>query len=129
VAPDCILIVDDDEAIRETLAQVLAEEGFGVDASANGREALAWLRAHAGGSTVLVLLDLMMPIMDGRAFLREKEGDPSLSSVPVVVITAGGGCAQLRRLYQIAGCLGKPISVPRLLAIVNSAAMPPSGSP
>ena len=66
-------------------------EGFAVDAARDGKEGLAWLRDH-GGTSCLVVLDLMMPVMDGRVFLDLKAKDPSLALIPVVVLTAGGDC-------------------------------------
>ncbi|AUX41618.1 chemotaxis protein CheY [Sorangium cellulosum] len=84
-----ILIVDDDAAIRRTLGELLEEEGYAVASAANGREALACLRDDP--SFALVLLDLMMPVMDGFQFRAEQKSDPALASLPVVVMTARGG--------------------------------------
>jgi CheY-like chemotaxis protein len=81
-----VLIVDDDLDIRETLAELLTDEGFEVATAANGREALDAMRESL---PVVVLLDLMMPVMSGFQFLAERAGDPRLTAVPVIVITAG----------------------------------------
>ncbi len=78
-------MVEDDHLIREAIAEALDEEGFEVVEAANGREALDKLHAeHAS----LVLLDLMMPVMDGWQFREEQLNDPELSQIPVVVLSA-----------------------------------------
>lgn len=84
--PHRILIVDDDADIRESLADVLELEGFSVVCAANGREALDYLARSE--PPCMILLDLMMPIMDGWQFLVEQRRDPSIARIPVVVISA-----------------------------------------
>ncbi len=80
-----ILIVEDDHLIREAIAEALGEEGFEVVEAANGREALEKLHArHAS----LVLLDLMMPVMDGWQFREAQLHDPEIANIPVVVLSA-----------------------------------------
>ena len=84
-----ILIVDDDNDVRSALSELLEEEGFSVKGAPNGREALALLR----GGTVhpaVILLDLMMPGMDGWDFRSEQMRDPQLAAVPVVIVSASG---------------------------------------
>ncbi len=81
-----ILVVDDDEDIREALKDLLASDGYQVDVAENGRDALAFMRRR--GRPDLVLLDLMMPVMNGWEFLREKSRDDELNGVPVLVVTA-----------------------------------------
>ena len=81
-----VLLVDDDEAIREALTELLVCEGFAVHPAQNGKEALDWL--HRNGGPCVVVLDLMMPVMDGRTFLGIRRADPSLSKIPVLVATA-----------------------------------------
>src|SRR5215831_14973272 len=84
-----ILIVEDDNDVRSALSELLEEEGFSVEGAHNGREALARLR----GGTVhpaVILLDLMMPGMDGWDFRSEQMRDPELAAVPVVVVSASG---------------------------------------
>jgi CheY-like chemotaxis protein len=84
-----VLIVEDNEATRESLALLLQAGGYTTAEAANGREALAYLQSHEPPR--LVLLDLMMPVMDGWEFLRQRRKDPALASVPVVLFTAAGG--------------------------------------
>src|SRR5204863_7477007 len=82
-----ILVVDDDADIREVLREVLTESGRHVLTAANGLEALQILRA--GSSPCMVLLDLMMPVMDGYNFLVHQQNDPALAQIPIAVISAG----------------------------------------
>ncbi len=80
------LVIDDDPDIRELLCDGLASVGIAVTAAANGCEALAALRA--GARPTSILLDLMMPVLDGWGFLRELALDPRLATIPVVTMTA-----------------------------------------
>ena len=82
-----VLIVDDDPDLRETLIDALSLEGLSVHAAENGQVALDWLRAHAELDW-MVLLDLMMPVMDGRSFLEARARDPVIAAIPVVILTA-----------------------------------------
>ena len=82
-----ILIVEDDADLREMMAQLLSLEGFEAHAVANGREALDYLHNRAERPE-LILLDLMMPVMDGWEFRREQRNDPNLADVPVIVLSA-----------------------------------------
>ncbi len=68
------------------MAQLLSIEGFGATTVANGQQALEYLRDH--GTPKLILLDLMMPVMDGWEFRREQRRDPTIAGVPVVVLSA-----------------------------------------
>jgi CheY-like chemotaxis protein len=113
-----VLVVDDDEAIREALTESLSDEGFTVHAVNNGREAIDWLHS-AGEVPQVVLLDLMMPVMDGRTFLRVREDDPRLLRVPVVVITAERAVADLGFKHSLRGILPKPIVLESLLEMID----------
>lgn len=81
-----VLIVEDDEAIRETMQLALEMRGYEVVTAGNGKEGMAALRA--GPKPCLILLDLMMPVMDGWGFVGALEHDPKLGRIPVVVVTA-----------------------------------------
>jgi CheY-like chemotaxis protein len=81
-----VLIVDDDPDIRELLRQFLEVEGFRVISARNGLEAIEQLRD--GSNTCVILLDLMMPVMNGWQFRDQQKLDPALSHIPVVVISA-----------------------------------------
>src|SRR4051795_10954972 len=80
-----ILVVDDDEDIRETLRLVLELKDYQVLVASNGLEALEVMRTNR---PQLILLDLMMPVLDGWEFVAELDKDPKLSDTPIVVITA-----------------------------------------
>jgi two-component system, chemotaxis family, chemotaxis protein CheY len=116
--PDEILVVDDDVDIRESLVELLQAEGYIAVGAANGEEALGLLRSRRAS---VVLLDLMMPVMDGFQFRREQLGDPALSQIPVVVVSAGGGCEQAALEMGVLGCVKKPLHVPQLLRMIRSA--------
>jgi len=81
-----VLIVEDDPPTREVLCHSLTNMGHVAHATVNGRDGLDWLATHPMPS--LILLDLMMPEMDGFEFLRELRRQPALANVPVIVVTA-----------------------------------------
>jgi CheY-like chemotaxis protein len=81
-----ILIVDDEAALRETLRDLFEDEGFAVDVAADGDEGLSALRTH--GPHALVVLDLVMPNMDGVEMLRQMRQDSELAAIPVVICTS-----------------------------------------
>jgi CheY-like chemotaxis protein len=113
-----ILLVDDDEDIRDALGELLRDEGFSVATAQNGLEAINWLRESPSVSCV-VLLDLMMPVMDGNEFLRVKQADPALSPLPVVVISASKGRLSLD-MPGVVAVVAKPIEIPLLMAALAS---------
>ena len=82
-----VLVVEDDPDIRATLCEALEDNGYRAVGAANGAEALDYLRSGAE-SPCLILLDLMMPVMDGQTFRTEQRADPKLANIPVVVISA-----------------------------------------
>ncbi len=112
-----ILIVDDDADIRETLSEVLQDEGFRVVTAANGFEALIVLRGSQAPS--MVLLDLMMPVMDGFRFLEERKKDPALASVPVAVITASGNIEVDKARLERIPVVRKPFELPQLMTVLE----------
>ncbi len=81
-----ILVIEDDDDIRETIRDVLQDEGYRVDTAANGREAIDHLQD--GHLPAVILLDLMMPVMNGAEFLDELSADPRLVTIPVIVVSA-----------------------------------------
>lgn len=113
-----IMIVEDDFAIRETVADVLEGEGFEVTRAANGEEALR--RLHDGSAPPgVILLDLMMPVMDGWSFLCAQRSDPAIAEIPVVVTSAEDGAEDALARLGPAGFLAKPFELDRLLAVVG----------
>jgi CheY-like chemotaxis protein len=107
-----ILIVEDDADICEALALTLRDEGFTVASAANGKEGLEQLQK--GPRADLIVLDLMMPVMDGWQFRREQQRDPRLSAIPVVIISADGSVQQKATAIAAEGYVKKPID-PRVL--------------
>jgi CheY-like chemotaxis protein len=108
-----VLIVDDDPDLLDVTSFVIEDEGMAVETARNGEEALALLRA--GRLPTLILLDLMMPVMNGREFLDAVADDPVLKRIPVVVLTA-------TEHTEVAGArevLGKPMDLKELLQIVE----------
>src|SRR5262245_23454091 len=114
-----ILIVDDDADIRQALEEVLSDEGYAVSTAANGLEALGHLAATRDRPPKLILLDLMMPIMDGFSFLDRYGGDPSLPAVPVIVLSANGSAAARLSRSDVLCYLPKPVDLNRLLETIE----------
>jgi len=112
-----ILVVDDDQDIREILSETLEDLGFEILTAANGREALTILRSLEGGASA-VLLDLMMPVMDGYGFLEARAQDPKLASIPIAVVTAGHGIDH-DRIGTAIPIIRKPFDVSRLLTVLE----------
>ncbi len=111
-----VLVVDDDADIRDALLDLLGSEGYAAVGMSNGQEALDWLRNQ--GKPCVILLDWMMPVMDGETFLLEQERDPAIAQIPVVIITASGNT----RLTGLKGrpLVRKPIEVEKLMGAVQS---------
>jgi CheY-like chemotaxis protein len=113
-----ILIVDDDEAIRDSLGEFLTDEGFAVKTANNGREALDILTT--GFRPCAILLDLMMPVMDGWDFRAEQLVAREFADIPVALISGFGfSAASMRAQFPGIELLDKPVSLPRLLAFVR----------
>ena len=118
-----VLIVEDDPDIRETIAQILEEEGYEVRGASNGKQALDLLRE--GARPQLILLDLMMPVMDGWLFRTEQRSDPAIADIPVIVISADGNLRQQAAKIQANGYLRKPVGIDTLLTTVQRYVKPP----
>src|SRR5262249_24356296 len=112
-----ILIVEDDRATRESLGLILGAQGYSILGAGNGREALDLLRA--GPHPDLILVDLMMPVMDGWEFRREQTGDAALAGIPVVVLSADGSVRQKAAALHADGYLQKPVDVESLLDAIR----------
>jgi CheY-like chemotaxis protein len=138
------MVVEDDQDVRTSLVQALEDEGYAVSAAENGQEALTLLRAATEILPRLILLDLMMPVLDGQGFLAEQSRDARLAQIPVLVLTAsgnspdGGGLSEAVKAAEAAGAPGfvegvpwrkipvlkKPFALERLLAMVTSMCAP-----
>jgi CheY-like chemotaxis protein len=117
-----VLVVDDDQAIRETLCELLADDGYRAVGAANGREALELLRS--GERPSIILLDLMMPVMDGFAFRTAQLADPALRAIPVAVITAMGQPSAAS--IDVDVVLSKPLRIEKVIELVERFC-PPGG--
>src|SRR5687768_6319324 len=111
-----ILVVDDDVDVREALTEMLQYRGYAVESAANGLEALDVLRTMAARPSI-ILLDLMMPVMDGYGFLAERRKDPDLATIPVAIVTAGHGVDQSR--VNGTTVLRKPVDMPELMRAIE----------
>jgi len=108
-----ILIVEDDLDVAESVAEVLESAGYCTAIAGNGREALDQLRQDHHPD--LILLDMMMPVMDGWQFREEQRKLPVLDSIPVVTVTADGDARRKAASIQAAGHLIKPVTIDTLL--------------
>jgi len=111
-----VLVVEDDDDLRESLSILLARRGFPVTTAANGKEALDLIDPAA--PPCMIILDLMMPEMDGWELRSWLLADPNLRKVPVVVVS---GVADLRRVdLHAAEYLKKPVDLDRLYGLVRA---------
>ena len=109
-----ILIVDDDAVVRELLTQVLHEQ-YTVVVACNGAEALDSIRDRRPDA---IVLDMMMPVMDGWTFLRARRGEPEFAKIPVMVVSGEPqACQDGKRLGALA-CVPKPFDIDSLLSAV-----------
>jgi CheY-like chemotaxis protein len=111
-----ILIVDDDPAIRRVVADILEMSSYGVREAANGAEALDDVRTSP---PALVLLDLMMPVMDGWEFLRRCRSDQACGRVPVAVMSAARDAGAISDELGASAFLPKPFELDDILTIVS----------
>lgn len=119
-----IVIVEDDIDVRETLAEVLSEEGYQTTAFSGGQAALQYLSALKA-LPALILLDLMMPTMDGWEFRREQRRLKTFLEVPTVILSADGNIDRNMESLEANGYLRKPIHIKTLLQLVERFCGPP----
>jgi CheY-like chemotaxis protein len=114
-----ILVVDDDALIRRTVAELLLDEGYAVDQARDGAEALGLMRDLAPNA---IVLDLMMPVLDGWQFVDRIRGVPEYRDVPIVVMSATHRLHEsAERLHAmgVRAVVAKPFDVDALIAIVQ----------
>ena len=114
--PDPLLVVDDDESFRSSLSDALRDEGYTVVTAGDGLEAMRYL--EEGARPCVILLDLMMPKMNGWAVLAAIREDAGLSAVPIIALSAGGK-RTLDGTIGAAARIAKPFNYYKLLEIVN----------
>jgi DNA-binding response OmpR family regulator len=110
-----VLVVDDDPAIRGLVADALRQEGYAVDLAAHGREALEAMRVRRPAT---VVLDLMMPIMDGFSFIEACQNEQLCENVPIVVISAVHDAVERIHEVPIHACMAKPFDLNDLVRTV-----------
>jgi CheY-like chemotaxis protein len=114
-----VMIVDDDDAIREALEDVLSDEGYDVVGVSDGQQALDYLLTDLQPEKrpSAILVDLWMPVMDGWKFLDALLGDPRFSRIPLVVLTAARD--QRARDLRVAEVLTKPVQLQQVLGALE----------
>ncbi len=112
-----ILIVEDDDDVRDALRFALTDEGYRVACAGDGIEALDYLRQ--GPRPEVILLDMMMPRMDGAQFRAAQLEDPALAAIPVVLVTADARAQQRMKGMEARAYLRKPVSLDQLLDIIE----------
>ena len=112
----CILVVEDDRVVREVVSDALVDAGFAVAKATDGADALDQLHDHPADA---ILLDLMMPVMDGWTFLDEIARDVDLCAIPVGIMSAVPALRQAAREQGIQVTVGKPFAVDELIAQVE----------
>jgi CheY-like chemotaxis protein len=112
-----ILVVDDDDDIRDTVAVALEMSGYLVDTAEDGVE--AFRRLSDGLRPSVILLDMMMPRMDGESFIVALRGDPKLAGIPVVLISGHTAARHKASELHADGCLVKPIELDDLIDTVH----------
>lgn len=112
-----ILIVEDSEDLSQMIEMALESQGYDVHCEPNGFEALNYLSNHEEIPD-LILLDLMMPIMDGYEFRRKQLEDPQYANIPVVILTADGGFSN-PEVMKAQALLRKPADLRSILGVVH----------
>ena len=110
-----ILVVEDDQCIRKILEETLEMAGYQVLTAANGRDALDKLRTLPSPPE-LILLDWMMPVLSGDAFMKIHQADQAISPIPVIIISAGNSAFES---HGATGVLRKPFTIDQLYSIVG----------
>ncbi len=114
-----MLVVDDDMDIRSVVSELLSDEGYQVKTAINGRDALATLSSWQPD---VILLDLMMPIMDGWTFLTTQQSNRELRCIPVIVMSASHSLPQEGKRLAVADVVAKPFEIDTVLTKVAALA-------
>lgn len=115
--PKKILVVEDDHSIRELLVELLQSEGHEVDSATNGLEGIRYLEVETRPD--LILIDLMMPVMDGYTFRLEQMKHPAWSKIPVIVMSAEANAKDKMKQFGITTFLSKPVELEGILKAVE----------
>jgi CheY-like chemotaxis protein len=111
-----ILVIEDDVSIRELLVELLESEGYEVSSSVNGLEGLKSLEKK--DLPHLILIDLMMPVMDGYSFRAEQLKNPLWAKIPTIVMSAEVNAKEKMTNYNITAFLSKPVELETILSTV-----------
>lgn len=111
-----ILVVDDDPDVAEALQDALDDEGYTVAVATNGQAALAYL---ANQDAALVILDWMMPVLDGAGFLAAVGENPTLAELPIVLLSADASAGKKAQGHPLAGALAKPVKLDLLFTYIE----------
>jgi CheY-like chemotaxis protein len=111
-----ILVIDDELDIRESLRELLVDEGYDVELAANGREGLAQARRRRPSA---IILDIIMPVMSGGEMYAALQADPVLATIPVIISTSDPSRAPSGVLL-----MRKPVDLPRLLTAIAAICKP-----
>jgi two-component system OmpR family response regulator len=111
-----VLVVDDEPTIRELVADALREAGYVIDMAANGAEALQLMQRDAPHA---IVLDLMMPSLDGSGFVALKRLNPRFAAIPVLIVTATYGAYDAAERLGADACLTKPFELDELTRAVD----------
>jgi CheY-like chemotaxis protein len=117
VSKNCVLVVDDDDLVRETMVELIKDYGCQATGAANGLEALEIMLTTE--HTCLVFLDLAMPVMDGNAFREEQLKRSELKHIPVVLMSAFGNLQNHSKQMQVEEYLQKPLGEAQILDVVR----------
>ena len=117
-----IMVVEDDADIAEAVATTLEDDGYAVIVATNGQEALDKLRDGALRPR-LILLDLMMPVMDGWQFRAAQTADPGLAQIPVILLSAHVDVRAAANQIAAVGWLKKPVDLGELLTAIEHPAV------
>lgn len=109
-----VLVVEDDESIRESILELLSSEGYTVQEACNGQVAMDWLDATPILPD-LILLDLMMPVMDGFVFCERKAQVPRYGHIPTIVMSADGNVKRKQTQTGATAYMRKPVDIDDLL--------------
>lgn len=111
-----ILVIEDDTSIRELLVELLESEGYVVSSAINGLDGLKSLETN--GPPDLILIDLMMPVMDGYSFRTEQLKHNVWSKIPTVVMSAEANAKEKMKAFQVSAFLSKPVELETILKTI-----------
>jgi CheY-like chemotaxis protein len=120
--PGRVLVIDDDEGVRTAMRRHLQHAGFDVISAASGAEGLALMQSDS--SICLVLLDMIMPAMDGWGVRRRQMDDPRLAKVPAIILTGAPLPSLVHDQLKAADYLLKPVGHAHLISVVSNYCQP-----